>query len=121
MNNRKLVLENGQEFIGTGFGSLKEMVAEIIYNTAVVGYQEIISDPANTAKMICIIREGEYKVSYKAVDVAEISNKEKIFPKEWILDGNDIADEFFTYITPLVTGEVNLVYENGMIKYLKRK
>ena len=28
-------------------------------------------------------------------------------------DLNDIADEFFTYITPLVTGEVNLVYENG--------
>lgn len=54
MNNRKLVLENGQVFEGIGFGSLNDAVAEIIYNTAVVGYQEIISDPANSAKIICM-------------------------------------------------------------------
>lgn len=73
------------------------------------------------AKMICIIREGEYEVSYKAVDVSEISNREKIFPKDWIINGNDIADKFLTYIVPLVKGEVNLIYENGMAKYLTRK
>ncbi len=54
MNNRKLVLENGQVFEGIGFGSLNETVAEIICNTAVVGYQEIISDPTNTAKIVCM-------------------------------------------------------------------
>ena len=54
MNNRKLVLENGKVFEGKGFGSLNEAVAEIIYNTAVVGYQEIISDPTNCNKMICM-------------------------------------------------------------------
>lgn len=54
MNNRKLVLENGKVFEGVGFGSLKENVAEIIYNTSVVGYQEIISDPANCNKIICM-------------------------------------------------------------------
>ena len=54
MNNRKLVLENGQVFEGVGFGCLNETVAEIIYNTAVVGYQEIISDSANCNKLICL-------------------------------------------------------------------
>lgn len=54
MNNRKLVLENGKVFEGKGFGSLNEAVAELIYNTAVVGYQEIISDPTNYNKMICM-------------------------------------------------------------------
>lgn len=54
MNNRKLVLENGQVFEGIGFGSLTETVAEIICNTAVVGYQELISDPTNTAKIVCM-------------------------------------------------------------------
>lgn len=54
MNNRKLVLENGQVFEGVGFGSLTDAVAEIICNTAVVGYQEIISDPTNTAKIVCM-------------------------------------------------------------------
>ena len=51
---RKLVLQNGKTFIGDGFGSLNECVAELIFNTSVVGYQEIISDPVNSNKMICM-------------------------------------------------------------------
>ncbi len=43
---RKLVLENGMEFIGLGFGSKDEKVAEIVFNTSMVGYQEILSDPS---------------------------------------------------------------------------
>lgn len=73
-----------------------------------------------TAKMICIIRENEYEVSYKAVDVSEISNKEKVFPKEWIIEGKDIGNEFLTYILPLVNGEVSITYKNGVAKYLTR-
>lgn len=45
---RKLVLENGMEFIGKGFGSEKEAICEFVFNTSVVGYQELISDPAYT-------------------------------------------------------------------------
>ena len=51
---RKLVLANGRTFIGEAFGSLNEVVAELTFNTAVVGYQEMISDPANANKMICM-------------------------------------------------------------------
>ena len=54
MNNRKLVLENGKVFVGVGFGCLNETVANIVYNTAVVGYQEIISDPAYCNQMVCM-------------------------------------------------------------------
>ncbi len=54
MNNRKLVLENGQIFYGIGFGSSNEVVSEIIFNTAVVGYQEILSDPTNCDKIVCM-------------------------------------------------------------------
>jgi carbamoyl-phosphate synthase small subunit len=54
MNNRKLVLENGLVFEGVGFGSANEQVAELIFNTSVVGYQEILSDPANCNKIICM-------------------------------------------------------------------
>lgn len=54
MNNRKLVLENKMVFEGKGFGSFDEVVCELIFNTAVVGYQEIISDPANCNKIICM-------------------------------------------------------------------
>ena len=47
MKDKKLVLEDGTVFEGVGFGSKTERVAEIIYNTSVVGYQEALSDPSN--------------------------------------------------------------------------
>lgn len=49
---RKLVLEDGRFFIGTGFGSSKEKIAEIVFNTSVVGYQEILSDPSYCDQMV---------------------------------------------------------------------
>ena len=45
--DRKLVLETGQVFEGNAFGANQEKVAELVYNTAVVGYQETLSDPSN--------------------------------------------------------------------------
>lgn len=54
MNNRKLVLESGKVFEGVGFGSNEEVISEITFNTSVVGYQEILSDPANYHKIICM-------------------------------------------------------------------
>jgi len=42
---KKLVLENGREFYGYGFGADREAVLEIVFNTAVVGYQEICPIP----------------------------------------------------------------------------
>ena len=54
MFNRKLVLEDGHEFLGYGFGSGYEAISEVIFNTSVVGYQEILSDPANYNKIICM-------------------------------------------------------------------
>lgn len=52
--NKKIVLENGMEFYGWGFGADKEAVNEIVFNTSMVGYQEIISDPSYTDQMVCM-------------------------------------------------------------------
>ena len=49
---KKLVLENGKEFPGYGFGSNRTAVCEIVFNTAMVGYQEIISDPTYTDQIV---------------------------------------------------------------------
>ena len=42
--NKKLLLEDGSQFYGYGFGSQEEKITEIVFNTAPVGYQEILSD-----------------------------------------------------------------------------
>ena len=50
--NRKLILEDGQEYYGFGFGDMDDKVCEIVFNTSVVGYQEILSDPSYTYQAV---------------------------------------------------------------------
>lgn len=50
--DRKIVLENGMEFLGYGFGAYVEMVSEIVFTTGMCGYQEILTDPSCTGQMV---------------------------------------------------------------------
>ncbi len=49
---KKIVLENGREFYGYGFGADRDAINEIVFNTSMVGYQEILSDPSYTDQMV---------------------------------------------------------------------
>ncbi|KAA1042726.1 carbamoyl phosphate synthase small subunit [Macrococcus equipercicus] len=49
---RFLVLEDGTIFKGYRFGSDKEITGEIVFNTAMTGYQETLSDPSYTGQII---------------------------------------------------------------------
>ena len=50
--DKKIVLEDGEEYLGYGFGANVESINEIVFNTSVVGYQEICSDPSYTYQMV---------------------------------------------------------------------
>ena len=52
--DKKIILENGKEFYGYGFGADRTAINEIVFNTSMVGYQEIISDPSYTDQMVCM-------------------------------------------------------------------
>ena len=52
IKDRKIVLENGMEFYGVGFGEHRDAICELVFNTSMVGYQEIASDPSYTDQMI---------------------------------------------------------------------
>ena len=41
-----IVLANGQVFYGRGFGAAGVAVGELCFNTAMTGYQEIMTDPS---------------------------------------------------------------------------
>ena len=51
-HDRKIILENGQEYLGYAFGSGQEKILEIVFNTSMVGYQEILSDPSYTNQAV---------------------------------------------------------------------
>lgn len=52
MYNKKLILADGTVFHGNGFGADKEAIAELVFNTGMTGYQEILSDPSYFGQMI---------------------------------------------------------------------
>ena len=43
--DRKLILEDGSVYPGYGFGVKTQRVCEIVFNTSMTGYQELVSDP----------------------------------------------------------------------------
>ena len=47
-----LVLEDGTTLHGTAFGAEGESFGEMVFNTAMTGYQEILTDPSYMAQII---------------------------------------------------------------------
>ena len=50
--DRQLILEDGSVYPGVGFGSRKDTVCEIVFNTSCAGYQEVLSDPSYTNQAV---------------------------------------------------------------------
>ena len=50
--NRKLILEDGSQYLGYGFGAGGDCICEVVFNTSMVGYQEIVSDPSYTDQAV---------------------------------------------------------------------
>ncbi|MFC4735531.1 carbamoyl phosphate synthase small subunit [Bacillus daqingensis] len=51
---RKLVLENGAVFKGKALGSDRAGQGEVVFNTSMTGYQEIVTDPSYRDQIICM-------------------------------------------------------------------
>lgn len=73
--NRKLVLEDGSEYLGYGFGANTEKICEIVFNTSMVGYQEIVSDPSYTYQMVVMTYPliGNYGITDEDFESKKIS------------------------------------------------
>ena len=52
MYNRQLVLEDGTVYKGYAFGADIESVGEVVFNTAMTGYQETLSDPSYNGQIV---------------------------------------------------------------------
>lgn len=48
----KLILENGAIFEGKAFGYLKESIGEVVFNTGMTGYQEVLTDPSYFGQIV---------------------------------------------------------------------
>ena len=85
-----LRLENGMEFHGWSFGCAKSVSGEVVFNTAMAGYPEQLTDPTYSGQILCLTYPliGNYGVPSEALAAESLSEKlesEKIQPKGLIV------------------------------------
>ena len=62
-----LILENGMTFAGRSIGSGEERICEMVFNTSMTGYQEILTDPSYAGQGIVMSYPliGNYGVNHE--------------------------------------------------------
>jgi len=70
MKKAILVLEDGKIFKGYSFGATGESFGEVVFNTAMAGYQEIITDPSYKGQIVAMTYPliGNYGVNKNDVE-----------------------------------------------------
>ena len=65
MDIAKLALEDGTVFTGTAFGARGEVDGEVVFNTSMTGYQEILTDPSYHGQIVAMTypQIGNYGVN----------------------------------------------------------
>lgn len=72
---KKLILESGEIFHGKSFGANQETEGEVVFNTGMTGYQELISDPSYCGQIVCMTYPliGNYGINrddYESIEPA---------------------------------------------------
>ena len=86
-----------------------------------LGYRAVDLGTTRT-NLVPVLRrkEGEgYEVYYTEVNPEEIANREMKIPQDWLVDKKTLQEKIHAYALPLIAGEVDQVYENGMPVFVK--
>lgn len=72
----KLILENHMIFEGKAFGYLQECVGEVVFNTGMTGYQEVLTDPSYYGQIVTMTYPliGNYGINLEDIE----SNSPKV-------------------------------------------
>ncbi|MBL8732949.1 MAG: glutamine-hydrolyzing carbamoyl-phosphate synthase small subunit [Planctomycetes bacterium] len=70
----RLVLEDGTVLVGRGFGAAADHVGELVFNTSMTGYQEILTDPSYRGQTVLLTQPhiGNYGVSSEDEESARL-------------------------------------------------
>lgn len=72
MDTAKLALEDGTVFTGKAFGARGEIDGEVVFNTSMTGYQEILTDPSYHGQIVAMTcpQIGNYGVNLEDAESA---------------------------------------------------
>lgn len=65
-----LILEDGNVFTGTSIGAAKEVISEIVFNTSMTGYLEVLTDPSYAGQAVAMTYPliGNYGICYEDME-----------------------------------------------------
>jgi carbamoyl-phosphate synthase small subunit len=68
-----LILEDGTVFSGTSIGAEREIISEIVFNTSMTGYLEVLTDPSYAGQAVTMTYPliGNYGICYKDMESAK--------------------------------------------------
>ena len=105
--NAKLVLSNGICFPGFSFGASGTTVGEIVFNTGMTGYQEVITDPSYFGQILTFtypeigntginLEDSESNISVKGIIVRNFSSNNSNWRSvtnfnQWLIEQNIIG------------------------------
>ena len=67
-----LILEDGTVFTGTSIGAEKEIISEIVFNTSMTGYLEVLTDPSYAGQAVVMTYPliGNYGICHEDMESA---------------------------------------------------
>lgn len=73
-NEGFLILEDGRTFRGRCMGAWHESAGEVVFNTSMTGYQEILTDPSYAEQMIVLTYPliGNYGISVESTESSRV-------------------------------------------------
>lgn len=134
LNKRKfdyLILETGDVYVGLGYGAKNNSIGELVFNTSITGYQEVITDPSYKGQIVvftyphignvgtCTRNQESERIWLKGIITRELPTKasnwrsEKNFNR-YLIDNNlaGLAEIDTRKLTRVLRNEGNLL---GMI------
>ena len=70
MDNAYLILEDGTKFCGKSIGSRREVISEVVFNTSMTGYLEVLTDPSYAGQALVMTYPliGNYGISIEDME-----------------------------------------------------
>lgn len=89
-----LILEDGTVFTGKSIGSTKEIVSEIVFNTSMTGYLEVLTDPSYAGQTVVMTYPliGNYGICRKDME-SKMSNVDGFIVRELSRLSSNFRDE----------------------------
>ena len=89
-----LILEDGTTFTGKSIGSTKEVISEIVFNTSMTGYLEVLTDPSYAGQAVVMTYPliGNYGICREDME-AKASNTDGFIVRELSRLGSNFRNE----------------------------